>query len=122
MLEGESGTGNELFAGAAVRKSGKFEVAHRGTSFLDEIGDLPLALQAKVLLAVETLSFERVGGTKSFQMDVHLVAATNCDFKSRVAAGAFREGLFFRLSVFPIQIPPLREHTTAHAVSCRAIL
>ena len=96
------------FTGATARKPGKFEVAHGGTLFLDEIGDLPLALQAKILRVVETLSFERVGGTKSLQVDVRLVAATNHDLRARVAAKGFREDLFFRLSVFPIEIPPLR--------------
>ena len=99
------------FTGATARKPGKFEVAHGGTLFLDEIGDLPLALQAKILRVVETLSFERVGGTKSLQVDVRLVAATNHDLRARVAARGFREDLFFRLSVFPIEIPPLRERS-----------
>ena len=94
-----------------ARKLGKFEVAHGGTLFLDEIGDLPVALQPKILRAVETLSFERIGGTKSLQLDVRLIAATNQDLRVQVAAGEFREDLFFRLSVFPIQIPPLRERS-----------
>jgi transcriptional regulator with GAF, ATPase, and Fis domain len=97
------------FTGAAARKPGRFELAHRGTLFLDEIGDLPLALQAKILRALEEKRFERVGGTTSLQVDVRVVAATNRNLKARVAARQFREDLFFRLSVFPIQIPPLRE-------------
>jgi len=102
LLESELfGHEKGAFTGAVARKLGKFEVAHGGTLFLDEIGDLPEALQPKILRAVETLSFERIGGTKSLQVDVRLVAAT----------GAFREDLFFRLSVFPIQIPPLRERS-----------
>ena len=97
------------FTGAAQRKPGRFELAHRGTLFLDEIGELPLALQAKILRALEEKSFERVGGTQSITVDVRLVAATNRNLKARVAERQFREDLYFRLSVFPIQIPPLRE-------------
>jgi DNA-binding NtrC family response regulator len=97
------------FTGAANRKPGKFELAHRGTLFLDEIGELPLALQAKILRALEERRFERVGGTTSLQVDVRVVAATNRNLKAAVAARQFREDLFFRLSVFPILIPPLRE-------------
>jgi len=97
------------FTGAANRKPGKFELAHRGTLFLDEIGDLPLALQAKILRALEEKRFERVGGTVPLQVDVRVVAATNRNLKAAVAARQFREDLYFRLSVFPITIPPLRE-------------
>jgi DNA-binding NtrC family response regulator len=99
------------FTGAVARKPGRFELAHRGTLFLDEIGDLPLALQAKILRALEEKRFERVGGTQSLHVDVRVVAATNRNLKQRVAERQFREDLFFRLSVFPIQIPPLRERT-----------
>jgi DNA-binding NtrC family response regulator len=97
------------FTGAIARKPGKFEMAHRGTLFLDEIGDLPLPLQAKILRALEEKRFERVGGTVSVQVDVRLVAATNKGLKAAVAARRFREDLFFRLSVFPITVPPLRD-------------
>jgi DNA-binding NtrC family response regulator len=97
------------FTGAAARKPGKFEMAHRGTLFLDEIGDLPFPLQAKILRALEEKRFERVGGTASVQVDVRLVAATNRGLKAAVAAKRFREDLYFRLSVFPITVPPLRE-------------
>jgi DNA-binding NtrC family response regulator len=97
------------FTGAAMRKPGRFELAHRGTLFLDEIGELPLALQAKILRALEEKRFERVGGTQSLHVDIRVVAATNRNLKQRVAERQFREDLFFRLSVFPIQIPPLRE-------------
>jgi DNA-binding NtrC family response regulator len=97
------------FTGAANRKPGKFELAHRGTLFLDEIGDLPLSLQAKILRALEEKRFERVGGTLPIQVDVRVVAATNRHLKAAVAARQFREDLYFRLSVFPITIPPLRE-------------
>jgi DNA-binding NtrC family response regulator len=97
------------FTGAVVRKPGKFEMAHHGTLFLDEIGDLPLSLQAKILRALEEKRFERVGGTASVHVDVRLVAATNQGLRAQVAARRFREDLFFRLSVFPITVPPLRE-------------
>jgi len=97
------------FTGAVQRKPGKFEMAHRGTLFLDEIGDLPIGLQAKILRALEERRFERVGGTGSVQVDVRLVAATNKGLRAAVAARRFREDLYFRLSVFPITIPPLRE-------------
>jgi transcriptional regulator with GAF, ATPase, and Fis domain len=97
------------FTGAVARKPGKFEMAHRGTLFLDEIGDLPMSLQAKILRALEEKKFERVGGTALLQVDVRLVAATNKGLRAAVAARRFREDLYFRLSVFPITIPPLRE-------------
>jgi len=97
------------FTGAVARKPGKFEMAHRGTLFLDEIGDLPLSLQAKILRSLEEKRFERVGGTASVQVDVRLVAATNRGLRAAVAARRFREDLFFRLSVFPITVPPLRD-------------
>jgi DNA-binding NtrC family response regulator len=99
------------FTGAVTRKPGRFEMAHRGTLFLDEIGDLPLPLQAKILRALEEKRFERVGGTQSLHVDVRVVAATNRNLKARVADRQFREDLYFRLSVFPVQIPPLRERT-----------
>jgi len=97
------------FTGAAHRKPGRFEIAHRGTLFLDEIGDLPLPLQAKILRVLEEKQFERVGGTQSLHVDVRIVAATNRHLKQRVGERLFREDLYFRLSVFPITIPPLRE-------------
>jgi DNA-binding NtrC family response regulator len=97
------------FTGAANRKLGKFELAHRGTLFLDEIGDLPPMLQPKILRALEEKRFERVGGTTPLQVDVRVVAATNRNLKAAVAARQYREDLYFRLSVFPIVIPPLRD-------------
>ena len=92
-----------------MRKLGRFELAHRGTLFLDEIGDLPLGLQAKILRAIEEKQFERVGSTSTLNVDARVVAATNRNLKARVAKRQFREDLYFRLSVFPITIPPLRE-------------
>jgi DNA-binding NtrC family response regulator len=110
LLESELfGYEKGAFTGATQRKPGRFEIAHRGTLFLDEIGDLPLALQAKILRALEEKQFERVGGTQSLHVDTRVVAATNRNLKQRVAERQFREDLYFRLSVFPIQIPPLRE-------------
>jgi DNA-binding NtrC family response regulator len=97
------------FTGASQRKPGKFELAHRGTLFLDEIGDMPLSLQPKILRALEEKRFERVGGTAPLQVDVRVVAATNRNLKAAVAARQYREDLYFRLSVFPILIPPLRD-------------
>ncbi len=97
------------FTGASQRKPGKFELAHHGTLFLDEIGDLPLSLQPKILRALEEKRFERVGGTAPLQVDVRVVAATNRNLKAAVAARQYREDLYFRLSVFPILIPPLRD-------------
>ncbi|MEO8259354.1 MAG: sigma-54 dependent transcriptional regulator [Acidobacteriota bacterium] len=97
------------FTGAAARKPGKFEMAHRGTLFLDEIGDLPLQLQGKILRALEEKTFERVGGTTPLRVDVRVVAATNRNLKAAVAARQYREDLYFRLSVFPITVPPLRD-------------
>ena len=97
------------FTGAAARKPGRFELAHRGTLFLDEIGELSVSLQAKILRALEEKRFERVGGTHSLHVDVRVVAATNRNLKARVAERQFREDLYFRLSVFPILIPPLRD-------------
>jgi transcriptional regulator with GAF, ATPase, and Fis domain len=97
------------FTGAVTRKQGKFELAHRGTLFLDEIGDMAIGLQAKILRALEEHRFERVGGTASLHVDVRVVAATNKGLRAAVAAHQFREDLYFRLSVFPITIPPLRE-------------
>jgi DNA-binding NtrC family response regulator len=99
------------FTGAAMRKPGRFELAHRGTLFLDEIGDLPLSLQPKILRALEEKRFERVGGTSPIQVDVRVVAATNRNLRAAVAARQYREDLYFRLSVFPITIPPLRDRT-----------
>ena len=110
LLESELfGYEKGAFTGAVARKPGKFEMAHRGTLFLDEIGDLPFPLQAKILRAIEERRFERVGGTVPLQVDVRIVAATNKDLREAVAARQFREDLYFRLSVFPITIPPLRD-------------
>jgi two-component system nitrogen regulation response regulator NtrX len=97
------------FTGATQRRDGRFALAHGGTLFLDEVGELDPAAQAKVLRAIETGTLERVGGTTSRTVDVRLVAATNRRLETEVSAGRFREDLYFRLNVFPIRVPPLRE-------------
>jgi len=97
------------FTGALARRVGRFELANGGTLFLDEVGDLPLELQAKLLRVLQEGEFERVGGTQTLKVNVRLVAATNRDLKSAVAEGRFRADLYYRLNVFPIAIPPLRE-------------
>jgi DNA-binding NtrC family response regulator len=112
LLEAELfGYERGAFTGALQRKPGKFELANHGTLFLDEIGELPLALQGKILRALEQRTFERLGGTTSIKVDVRLVAATNRPLKQAIAARQFREDLYFRLSVFPVTVPPLRDRT-----------
>ncbi|MBL4848570.1 MAG: sigma-54-dependent Fis family transcriptional regulator [Planctomycetes bacterium] len=96
------------FTGAHERKRGHFEVANGGTIFLDEIGDAPLAVQAKLLRAIHEREIVRVGGTDPIKVDVRVVAATNCNLEEMVAAGTFRQDLYYRLSPFPIEIAPLR--------------
>ena len=97
------------FTGADSAKIGKFELAHQGTLFLDEIGDMSLKTQAKILRILQEKSFERVGGNKVFHADVRVIAATNKDLEAAINAGAFREDLYYRLRVFPLHVPPLRE-------------
>lgn len=98
------------FTGASEKgKEGKFELADGGTIFLDEIGDMPLHLQVKLLHVLQNMRFERVGGNKSILVDVRVIAATNKDLEKMIAEGAFREDLYYRLSVIPLSIPPLRE-------------
>lgn len=97
------------FTGATEIKQGRFELADKGTIFLDEIGDMDLSLQAKLLRVLQESEFERVGGTRTLKVDVRIVAASNKNLERAVADGAFREDLFYRLNVFPISIPPLRE-------------
>jgi DNA-binding NtrC family response regulator len=110
LLESELfGYEKGAFTGAVASKRGKIEIADRGTLFLDEVADLSPALQGKVLRVIERREFERVGGTQTQRVDIRLVAASNRDLHELAAAGAFRQDLYFRLSVFPIRVPPLRE-------------
>jgi DNA-binding NtrC family response regulator len=96
------------FTGALQARIGRFEQAHRGTLFLDEIGDLPMELQAKLLRVLQEREFQRLGSSESVQVDIRVIAATNCDLPQRVAEGRFREDLYYRLNVVPILMPPLR--------------
>ncbi len=110
LLESELfGHEKGAFTGATVRHPGKFEQCHGGTIFLDEIGDLPLLLQGKLLRVLQDGSFQRVGGTETLRVDVRIIAATHCDLAEMVKKKSFREDLFYRLNVISIALPPLRE-------------
>jgi formate hydrogenlyase transcriptional activator len=110
LLESELfGHEKGAFTGATERKPGKFELAHGGTLFLDEIGDLPLDAQAKLLRVLQDGQMHRVGGTKPVSVNVRVIAATNQDLATQMESGGFRPDLFYRLSVFPIRLPPLRD-------------
>src|SRR6202034_3252478 len=97
------------FTGAIAQKTGRFELAHKGTLFLDEVGDIPLELQAKLLRILQEQEFERLGSTKTHKVDVRMVAATHRDLAAMVKHGTFREDLYYRLKVFPIEVPTLRQ-------------
>ncbi len=110
LLESEVfGHGKGAFTGAATAKRGLFEAAHQGTIFLDEIGEMPLALQAKFLRVLQDGEIRRVGETQSFEVDVRVVCATHRDLSALVASGQFREDLFYRLNVLAVEVPPLRQ-------------
>src|SRR5208282_163451 len=97
------------FTGALERRIGRFEAADGGTLFLDEIGDLPAEAQIMLLRVLQEREFERIGSTKPIQVDVRVLAATNCNLATDVDEGHFRQDLYYRLNVFPINVPPLRE-------------
>lgn len=110
LLESELfGHEKGAFTGALTLRKGRFEMAHGGSLFLDEIGDMPLSMQVKILRVLQERIFERVGGNKSLQANVRVIAATHRDLEGEVKAGHFREDLYYRLNVFPIEIPPLRD-------------
>src|SRR5208337_4870898 len=110
LLESELfGHEKGAFTGALMQKKGRFELADRSSLFLDEIGDISLQLQPKLLRAVQEQEFERLGSAKTIHVDARMIAATNRDLPAMIREGKFREDLFYRLNVFPIEIPPLRE-------------
>jgi two-component system, NtrC family, response regulator AtoC len=111
LLESELfGYEKGAFTGAMTSKPGKFELADKGSIFLDEIGDVPPVIQVKLLRVLQEREFERLGGTKTLRVDVRLIAATNRDLRVALEQGTFREDLYYRLNVVPLNIPPLREH------------
>jgi PAS domain S-box-containing protein len=124
LLESELfGYERGAFTGAKSEgKPGKFELAHRGTIFLDEIGDLPIEMQPKLLRAIEDKEFERVGGTKVVRSDFRVIAATNQNLEAMLADGRFRKDLFYRLNVIPLHIPPLRERKADILAIARHVL
>jgi len=123
LLESELfGHEKGAFTGAVRRKLGKFEIAHGGTIFLDEIGTITSSAQIKLLQVLQEKSFQRVGGEATIEVDVRIIAATNTDLKRMTEEGLFRNDLYYRLSVFPIEIPPLKQRIEDIPIICRHIL
>ena len=108
------------FTGALKDKPGRFELADGGTLFLDEIGEVPLAMQAKLLRVLQEQELERVGDTRTRKVNVRVIAASNRNLKKEVDEGRFRQDLFYRLSVFPVEVPPLQRAPRGHSSPCRS--
>jgi formate hydrogenlyase transcriptional activator len=118
LLESELfGDERGAFTGAVTQRTGRFEMADGGTLFLDEIGDIALDLQVKLLRVLQEQEFERVGGTRTMRVNVRLVAATNCDLSQMIEEKRFRSDLYYRLNVFPVSLPPLRDRPGGYSTA-----
>ena len=123
LLESELfGYERGAFTGAVVSKPGKFELAHTGSLLLDEVSEMPLVLQAKLLRVLQEREVDRVGGRKPIRVDIRIISTTNCDLRHMITAGTFREDLFYRLNVIPLRLPPLRERSGDIPSLVRAML